>query len=240
MVLGLVPIVHQLARRRWPEWRSLVLGALALGFLAMVARSQRLIEYYPAFAVIFCAWSWSHAPATVDALTGLARWSLSDQVCRLCRRFRPAAPWLAAVVLVPFIATSTAIASRQADEGPDWHTYRDGARWLASTTPAGSRVFTTGWDDFPHMFFWNTHNTYLVGLDPTYSSIEDPERYALWRAISLGRVAAPSRQILERFDARYVLTDLKHERFIDVANADPGLERVLRTRTVAIYRVRGG
>jgi uncharacterized membrane protein len=52
-------------------------------------------------------------------------------------------------------------------------------------------------------------------------------------------VAAPSRQILERFGSSYVLTDVQHERFIQMAAADPGLERVLRTRTVVIYRVRG-
>jgi hypothetical protein len=33
---------------------------------------------------------------------------------------------------------------------------------------------------------------------------------------------------------------MQHERFIRVADADPGLERVLRTKTVVIYRVRGG
>jgi hypothetical protein len=149
-------------------------------------------------------------------------------------------PWFVAILLVPSIVTSTLIASREADDGADWNAYRDGALWLANNTPAGSRVFTTGWDDFPHVFFWNTHNTYLVGLDPTYSSIEDPEGYQLWRAISQGRVANPSRLILERFGSFYVLTDLQHERFIQVAAADPGLERVLRTRTVAVYRVRGG
>ena len=239
-VLGLVPIFHQLAQRRWPDWRTLVLSILALGFLAMVARSQRLIEYYPAFAIMFCAWSWSHAAGTLAAVVGLARWCLSDQLYRWLGRLLPAAPFLAAILLVPSITTSTLVASRQADEGPDWDTYRDGALWLASNTPAGSRVFTTGWDDFPHMFFWNTHNTYLVGLDPTYTSIEDPEGYQLWRSITQGRVAAPSRQILGRFGSSYVLTDLQHERFIQVANADPGLERVLRTRTVVIYRVRGG
>ncbi|HZO30189.1 MAG TPA: hypothetical protein VFH48_29805 [Chloroflexota bacterium] len=238
--LGLVPIFHQLARRRWPDWRSLVLGILALGFLTMVARSQRLIEYYPAFAVIFCAWSWSHAPATIAALAGLARFSLSERMYQILGRLRPVVPWLIAVALVPSIVTSTLIASREADDGADWNTYRDGALWLARNTPAGSRVFTTGWDDFPQMFFWNTHNTYLVGLDPTYTSLDDPERYQLWRSITQGRVMAPSKLILEQFGASYILSDLRHERFLQMADADPGLERVLRTRTVAIYRVRGG
>jgi hypothetical protein len=238
-LLGLVPIGLQLARRRWPEWRTLVLGILALGFLAMVARSQRLIEYYPAFAVMFCAWSWSHAPEVRGSLVALARSRLPDRITVALGRVWPVTPWLAAVVAAPFIVTSTLIASHEAGEGIAWATYRDGARWLAENSPAGSRVFTTGWDDFPHMFFWNTHNTYLVGLDPTYMSLDDPEGYQLWRSISLGRVPAPSQQIRERFGSPYVLTDLHHERFLQVAAADPGLEQVLRTRTVVVYRVRG-
>lgn len=254
VALGLVPILLTLARRRWPDWRALVLGCLALGFLVMVARSQRIIEYYPAFAVIFCAWSWSHCTGELTALASAvrARWlgRLDGPFARLhgpiARIRQPAAsllpllPWLAAIVIAPWIYTSTLIASSEADDGLPWTTYRDGALWLAENTPAGSRVFTTGWDDFPHMFYWNTHNTYLVGLDPTYSSIEDPEGYQLWRSISNGRTPAPSSQILHRFGASYVLTDHKHERFIELAKTDPGLEPVLRTRTVTVYRVRGG
>jgi hypothetical protein len=239
-VAGLVPIGLALARRQWPEWRSLVLGALAIGFLTMVARSQRLMEYYPAFAVMFCAWSWSHAPGTIATLAGWVRPRLPNRLAQLGGRGWLAAPWLVAIGVAPFITISTLIASREAAEGVPWTTYRDGALWLAENTPAGTRVFTTGWDDFPHVFFWNTHNTYLVGLDPTYTSIEDPERYQLWRSISQGRVREPSRQIRERFDAPYVLSDLQHERFLQVAAEDPGLEQVLRTRNVVVFRVRGG
>ena len=106
-LLGLVPVIHPLVQRRWPDWRTLVLGILAFGFLAMVARSQRLIEYYPAFAVMFCAWSWSHAPATVAAVVGLARFSLSDRLYQTLGRVLPVAPWLVALVLAPFIVIST-------------------------------------------------------------------------------------------------------------------------------------
>jgi hypothetical protein len=140
----------------------------------------------------------------------------------------------------PLVAISTLAASRQATDGLAWTTYRDGALWLAQNTPPGSRVFTTGWDDFPHMFYWNTHNTYLLGLDPTYMSLEEPERYRLWRSISQGQVPAPARTIRDTFDAAYVLTDLRHAAFIRAADADPGLEAVLRTPTVVVYHVRGG
>jgi hypothetical protein len=90
------------------------------------------------------------------------------------------------------------------------------------------------------MFFWNTHNVYLSGLDPTYSSLEDPQAWQLWRSITQGRTRDPSGPILQRFGAAYILTDLHHERFLDKAASDPGLEEVYRTKTVVIYHVRGG
>ena len=89
------------------------------------------------------------------------------------------------------------------------------------------------------MFFWNTHNVYLVGLDPTYMSIEDPEGYTIWRAVTQGRVTTPSKVIRERFQSPYVLSDMEHRSFLRVAAADPGLEEVFRSRTVVVYRVRG-
>jgi hypothetical protein len=146
---------------------------------------------------------------------------------------------LVALVVAPFIVVSTLTASKQANEGLSWTTYREGALWLANNTPAGSRVFSTGRDDIPHMFYWNTHNVYLTGLDPTYMSLEDPEAFQLWRSITQGRVQNPGRQIRERFGSPYVLTDMEHKRFIQVAATDPDLEEVLRTRTVVVYRVRG-
>ena len=240
-LLGLVPLGVALWRRQRLDWRALVLGILAIGFLGMVARSQRLIEYFPAFATIFCAWTWSHTPAMTELLARLRgklpqidRF-LSEDVPRL----RTVVPYLACLLLVPTVVLSILTASREARTGVAWDTYRDGALWLVEHSPAGSRVFTTDWDDFPHMFFWNTHNTYLVGLDPTYMSLEDPALYKLWHSISAGQVPSPSRAIREQFNAPYVLTDRKHDRFIRVANADPGLQVVYRTPTVIVYRVRG-
>ncbi len=111
---------------------------------------------------------------------------------------------------------------------------------MARPPAAGSRVFTADWDDFPHMFFWNTHNTYLAGLDPTYMSIYDPGLYRRWRDVTSGRTPNPSGVIRQEFGARYVVSDRerKHEAFLRAADADPGLEVVLRTERVVVFRVR--
>jgi hypothetical protein len=246
-VSGLVPLGLALWRRERLDWRALVLGILAFGFLAMVARSQRMIEYSPAFSIVFGAWAWSHTPAVGAVWAQLTsrfaeRWHdhVPSRLLQIWTPGRILAPWIAGLILLPIVVTSTLVASREATSGTAWDTYRDGALWLAEHTPADSRVFTTDWDDFPHMFFWDTHNTYLVGLDPTYMSLEDPELYKLWYAISQGKVNAPSRTIRETFNSPYVLTDLKHKQFVKVAEADPGLQVVLRTPTVIVYRVLGG
>src|SRR5690606_9573701 len=100
--------------------------------------------------------------------------------------------------------------------------YEHASWWLKNNTPAGSRVFQTDWDDFPRLFYYNTHNTYLVGLDPTYLQLYDAGLYDLWTAITRGDVAAPSQTIATTFGARYVHTDLDHQDFLDTAARDPG------------------
>jgi hypothetical protein len=244
-ILGLVPLAVTLWRRQWPEWRSLVLAILAVGFLAMVAASQRIIEYFPAIGVIFCAWSFSHATGPVRpdiqrALIALReRFGQIRPLAMLGRPLRAVAPLLVFLLLTPSIVNSTLISSKLAGEGLAWTTFRDGALWLSANTPAGSRVFTTGWDDFPHMFFWNTHNVYLIGLDPTYMSLEDPQGYEVWRSLTQGRIPNPSQVLRERFQSPWVLTDMAHSNFIKMAAADPNMEEVFRNRTVIVYHVRG-
>ena len=101
----------------------------------------------------------------------------------------------------------------------------------------GERVFQTDWDDFPRLFYYNTHNTYLVGLDPTYMQLYDPESYDLWVLITRGEVRQPSQFIANKFQSRYVHSDLKHGKFLSYAEQDPGLREVYRDDQAVVYEV---
>jgi hypothetical protein len=109
--------------------------------------------------------------------------------------------------------------------------------WLNENTPPGSRVFQTDWDDFPRLFFYNTHNTYLAGLDPTYLQLYDPALYDTWVEITQGDVENPSQLIATTFEADYVHTDLKHTDFLRAARKDPGLQEVYRGEDAVIFEV---
>ncbi|HSO12317.1 MAG TPA: hypothetical protein VLT51_08070, partial [Anaerolineales bacterium] len=115
--------------------------------------------------------------------------------------------------------------------------YAGASLWLEKNTSAGSRVFQTDWDDFPRLFYYNTHNTYLIGLDPTYMQLYDSDLYDLWVLITQGNVENPSKIIAGRFGSQYVHTDLKHGGFIRVAGRDPGLKEVYRDAQAILYEV---
>lgn len=58
--------------------------------------------------------------------------------------------------------------------------YQAGAEWLSQNTPARSIVFQSNWDSFPALFFYNHHNYYLVGLDPSVMYQYDPNLFWRW------------------------------------------------------------
>ena len=109
--------------------------------------------------------------------------------------------------------------------------------WLEANTPPGSRVFQTDWDDFPRLFFYNTHNTYLIGLDPTYMQLYNEDMYDSWVDVTKGRVDNPSNVIVNRFAAHYVITDLKHEAFLSEAEKDPNMIEVYRDELSAVFSI---
>jgi hypothetical protein len=224
---GLIPMVLSLRfRRRW-DGRVVALALLAIFFTILLIRSRRFVEYQPAFALLFCAFAWSvEIPwAAIGRTSSVGRWlPLVGQVI----------PLVAALALLgPTIqsAQNSARTARPAD------VYAGAGRWLRENTPAGARVFTTDWDDFPVLFFHNVHNTYLIGLDPTYMYQYNPAIYSMWRSISRGQVKQPSAVIRDQFDSSYVLSDRDHASFYESAVEDPGLREVYRDGTSIIYEV---
>ena len=200
--------------------RTLFALALMMGFGLMVFKSRRFIEYFPAFALIFAAMSISRIVQTPPK--GKSGWLL------------PAGLVLALIVLM---SRTVVRASDQMTRSKPDDLYAEAAMWLGENSEPGSMVFQTDWDDFPRLFFYNTNNVYTIGLDVTYMQLFSHELYDEWRAITRGEVEEPGRAIAEDFGARYVFSDLDHERFMDRAEDDPRLREIYRDEYAVIYAV---
>jgi hypothetical protein len=194
-------------------------------FGLMLFQARRFIEYFPPFALLFAAFAW--APV-------ISRYG--QETRGRLHRLLPALALL--LVLLPGAWNTFQAARDSLRDSKPYTTYAGAAGWLADNTPAGARVFQTDWDDFPRLFFYNTHNTYLIGLDPTYMQIYDPELYDLWAAITRGKVEDPGALIAQEFGARYIISDLRHPAFLEQAAQDARLEEVYRDDSAVVLVVK--
>jgi hypothetical protein len=204
---------------------------LTLVFGLMLSQSRRFIEYFPPFALIFAAFAWT--PLIQDWQERRAE--SKQPAVRLFRR--AAAPLLLAIVLIPGIWLTGRTARESIRSAKPYALFQGASAWLAANTPAGSRVFQTDWDDFPRLFYYNTHNTYLIGLDPTYMQLYNDQLYLEWTAITRGQVEQPSGVIRDRFGAHYVVSDLRHPDFLRQAAADAGMQEVYRDRSSVVFSI---
>jgi intracellular septation protein A len=215
--------------------RTLATFLTACLFGLMLFQSRRFIEYFPAFALVFAAFAWSPLiqPAQASSQPALSsRHSLSSGWKNLVP------PILVGLLFLIAGVWPTFQASRDSLQGSKpYQLYSGASAWLEANTPPGERVFQTDWDDFPRLFFYNTQNTYLVGLDPTYMQLYNASLYDRWVDITQGRVENPSSAILAEFGARYVLSDLLHDDFIAQAGDDPNMVEVFRDEDAIVYQV---
>jgi hypothetical protein len=230
--LGFVPLLLDArpSRLRRIDGRVVGLAIIAVTFLVLYLRARRWVEAEPIFATLFCAFAWSRAlPERITGPIG----------ARLTPARQTACAAVIGAAMLPLLWMSIDRAQDDVQSTRDFTRYRNASAWLVANTPPGSRVFATDWDDFPEMFFWNTHNTYLIGLDPTYMYLHDGPLYLRWRAITRGQVDRPGASIRDDFDCGWAFSDLDHDSFIKRAAADPDMVEVYRDRSTVIYAVRG-
>ncbi|MBW6466106.1 MAG: hypothetical protein K0B06_06350 [Brevefilum sp.] len=208
---------------------------LTIIFGLMLFQSRRFIEYFPAIVLIFTAFAWSPMMIEIKDKAHERSWTMT----RIWQRklVQNLALLVLVVIMLP-MAWKTLVDSQSSLQSTKQNQLFQGASaWLVENTPAGARVFQTDWDDFPRLFFYNTHNTYLVGLDPTYMQFYDADLYAVWVDITRGRVENPSRIIEDNFGAEYILSDLSKRGFLGQAADDVRLQEVYRDAEAVIFQV---
>jgi hypothetical protein len=111
------------------------------------------------------------------------------------------------------VAATVAVASlAQSFRDVHWHPnrpeprqFRTAAEQLRTITPAG-QVVLAPWDDFPGLFMFNVHNTYVAGLNPLFLRWVSEQRYIAYSYLYQGRVEDPEALLPTFFgDARIVL-----------------------------------
>jgi hypothetical protein len=255
--------------RLGPPLNAKELAVLLLNFvfLALTMKARRFIEYWPIFCLL------SAALMTAPPIGKLAGWvdSIVDpKGPRMMLWLERAGALVVAVAVLGVVFASPLWGDirRTARCGYDLSAIREAMTFLIEHSDPGDVVFTDDWDIFPVYFYYNSHNHYIVGLDPKFTHARRPDLWERYVKVSRGQVPADVTvnvrddtgeevsqnlhvtlaDIRDHFGAGFVITDRDHRKLADkLSRAEDLAELVYPSRSYdasrdapyLIFRIRG-
>ncbi len=233
VLLALLAIIFRTKQQSKQSWALLV---LTIFFFFLTLKSRRYVEYYIPTAVIFSAFAIS------NALTGVTNRQLRHELGRL---FQPGAKRLGGIAIVVYLLFGLGyIAGRdfyneRADlnQGFALTKFQGVGTWLADHTPAGSRIVHSDWDEFPPLFYYDSHNTYVAGLDPTFLYKANQDTYWTWVNITLGKFNGDLvTAVTKTLGAKYVLVASGHTIMDEEFSHNPRFRQVYHDNEATVYQ----
>jgi len=130
--------------------------------------------------------------------------------------------------------TTTAVTATE----PDPDRLAPAMRWASEHIEPGERIYHFSWNDWPELVFHGPAWEYVVGLDPHFLHLADPELWDLYDKVGQGWGANPSKPIAERFGARWAILVLPYPGDpLTLLGNDPGLRLAWQGRDAVIYEV---
>jgi hypothetical protein len=186
-----------------PSRETLLTSAVALVFFVAYIINTRFMEYAAPFMALAIA-LWLTGILSSD---GYASWRERRPVAALAL---PTAGAVLALAGGAILWLAAAYTHRVPDRGE----IEPAARWLHENEEAhGKLVWHDRWDDFTKLFFFASECDYLVGLDPTFFYLHNPERYRLWMEIQRGEHRDFLDTIRDEFEAQYILAHRSSSEF---------------------------
>lgn len=135
--------------------------------------------------------------------------------------------------------------------------YRQANEWLKNNTEKNSVIFYNNWSYWPRMFFFNDHNRYIAGMDPTFLYEYDKNLFWLWNNISKKgmacdqpdgcfdlsprqKMAGIKSAIKEKFNSNYIFiaADPKDKLLSVIKNRKQDFEEVFNNGKLLVYKLK--
>ena len=107
--------------------------------------------------------------------------------------------------------------------------------WLKNNTPSGSIIFQTDWGSFPLLWYYNTHNYYLTGLDQTFMYEYNRDTYQQWVEATKGQREDIYNIAHQTFSASYLLLDRHYPDSLRWINRDQRFKKVYEDKDGIIF-----
>ena len=153
-------------KKRKIDKKSLFYLILSSIFLVWMLKTRRMQEYFAPFTVLF------------------ASFSLNEYISKF--KGKKALEYLFAVLVILISIFSLLKLDTYIRNNHFLPWYREGAQWLKSNVPEGSKVFINAYA-FNYLFFYDSELRYTHGIDLTYSSIYDKDKFNRYMDVLQGK-----------------------------------------------------
>ncbi|MBN1779278.1 MAG: hypothetical protein JW816_03605 [Candidatus Buchananbacteria bacterium] len=221
--ISLVIFVINYRKQAIVNWFFAIVAFL---FLALTLKSQRNVEYLVPFGLVFCALTLNvFMPKIKAALKKIKLYRVTSLVL--------------IIILSTFLYLYSSTVKDTYASGFSFDHFSASATWLKDHAPKQSIVFHSDWDEFPFLFYFDSNNYYIVGLDPTFMYLNDPDLYQRWDDVVTGKTSQDLYQtIKELFNADYVFVDYKdHPDFDENLLSNIYFKQVYSDNEAHIYQV---
>ncbi|MCR4280448.1 MAG: hypothetical protein NUV82_03430, partial [Candidatus Komeilibacteria bacterium] len=157
---------------------TVYLGIMTVVLLLLTLKTRRFVEYLVPITIMFTSLLWRD-------LLGELRWR------DIWRRYL-SDTWLHKTMTIVVIVAGLFIIGRSiwftkqaSDEGRPLTQYREAALWMKYNLPDNALVINNNWSDWPQLFYYNTTQNYLIGLDMRFMLNKYP--YAIDTYLALNK-----------------------------------------------------
>ncbi|MFA4871725.1 MAG: hypothetical protein WC610_01545 [Patescibacteria group bacterium] len=208
-------------------------------FLIATIKARRNIEYLVPFMVIFSALVYSGVMEFKKARTELKH--LKEILGKILFSNRWIQLFITAILVSVFIVLAYYLPLKSKDnlsQGLHYNYLKNASDFLLKNSNQGDLVFNSDWDIFPELFYHNSQNYYIVGLDATFMYLYDKGLYQKWWDITLGKRSDEAYLIIKNdFKAKYVLVTPAHKEMIEMLNNNFHFLKVYGDDDAIIYKV---
>lgn len=216
---------------------SIFLLILTFIFFVMTLKSRRNVEYLIPIGVVFSAFSINDFLKSLNLDFNLA-------VKRLKNFFGQSFFSLVMFTLVislilPFIFFRDIKSVKLSyNGGLPFSKFEAASLWLSQNSLPGQIIFHSDWDEFPNLFYHNSQNYYIIGLDPTFMYKYNKDLYWDFVNVTTGKEKENLYEIIvNKFGASYVLVNiLDNTTFERNLKYSFYFKEVYRDNEVAIYK----
>ncbi|MFH1207665.1 MAG: hypothetical protein V1668_03605 [Patescibacteria group bacterium] len=234
-ILVLVAVLASIIKWRVPTKKTITLFLIYLLFFAFTLKSRRYVEYYVPFGILFSAF------ALGQHLYHLDWHKVWSKGMDLYFRHRV----VGTILVVYFLTTIPTVIIK--DINSTHHDFTSGipvtrfsgvSAWLRNNSRQGDIVFHSSWDEFPVLFYHNSKDYYIAGLDPTFTYEYSQSLYRQMVDITVGNQTTDLHKLIsQNFHATYVLVEANHFKMNTNIRSSSGFTEAYKDADATLYQV---